>query len=126
MKDTKLCPKCDNHKKLSEFYNRNKITKYSYCKDCFNKICVLRWINVKIKAIEYKGNKCIDCNIQYPYSVYDFHHLDPLQKDYDWNKLRLKSWSNITKELDKCVLLCSNCHRIRHHNMRSNQESNLE
>lgn len=69
----------------------------------------------KIKAIEMLGNQCADCKQQYPTSVYDFHHLDPLEKDAPPASILNKSWDNITKELSKCILLCANCHRIRHH-----------
>jgi hypothetical protein len=77
-----------------------------------------RWILRKLKAQEYKGNKCIDCNIQCTdinYPIFEFHHRDPSTKLYDWNKLRLRSWKSITEELNKCDLLCSNCHRLRHY-----------
>lgn len=73
-----------------------------------------RWIQKKLEAIKYKGDKCLDCNQKYHYSVYDFHHRDPKQKDFDWSKLRLRSIAAINKELDKCDLLCANCHRKRH------------
>ena len=81
-------------------------------------------------AIKYKGSKCNDCEIyfpDYPYVIFDFHHLNPKEKDFDWSKLKLRSESNIKLELDKCVLLCSNCHRIRHHNsfLYPRQDSNL-
>lgn len=49
------------------------------------------------------------------YVIFDFHHLNPSEKDVDWSKLRLKSDESIKNELNKCVLLCSNCHRKRHH-----------
>jgi hypothetical protein len=75
-----------------------------------------RWVNKKLDAIAYKGDKCLDCSQKFHYSIYEFHHLDPNTKDYTWAKLRMKSWSNIKKELDKCVLLCANCHRTRHWN----------
>lgn len=76
-----------------------------------------RWVNKKIKAIQYKGSRCVDCDLHINnthYSVFEFHHLDPTKKDYEWTKLRLRSQESINKELDKCVLLCANCHRIRH------------
>lgn len=76
---------------------------------------VKRWIDRKIKAIEYKGGSCTSCGYAKHYSALEFHHPNPLEKDCDWNKLRLKSWDKITSELDKCILLCSNCHREVHY-----------
>ena len=75
---------------------------------------IKRWINRKIKAIEYKGGKCSSCGYSKYYGALEFHHINPDEKDYDWNKLRLKSWDKIINELDKCVLLCSNCHKETH------------
>lgn len=108
-----ICPKCDEDKKPSEFYKKTSSRKQPYCKPCFNSYCSSRWIQKKKDAIEYLGGKCLDCKGIFPYFVYDFHHVNG--KDYSWTKLRLKSWSTITKELDRCVLLCSNCHRTRHY-----------
>jgi len=117
----KLCSRCKQPKQESDFYHRKsrKNSAFGMCKVCFNSYCVQRWIERKIDAIHYKGDKCVDCSTsypEYPYVIFDFHHLDPNKKDMDWTKLRLQSWDKITDELDKCVLLCSNCHRIRHHN----------
>jgi hypothetical protein len=67
---------------------------------------------LKRKAVVLKGDVCFDCGQQYPDAVYDFHHIDPTQKDFSIGKSR--NWSKIEKELEKCVMLCSNCHRIRH------------
>ena len=117
--ETKICTKCGVEKPLSDFYNRNDSgNTYSYCKDCFNEYCIQRWIDRKIQAIEYLGSKCSHCDIsypEYPYPVFDFHHIG--DKDVQWNKLRLRSWDKIKKELDECILLCANCHRIVHSNV---------
>ena len=86
----------------------------SRCKSCFNSYCVDRWRKRKIKAIENMGNKCHDCENTFPFVVYDFHHLDPNEKEFDWSKMRLVSEEKLQRELEKCILLCSNCHRIRH------------
>lgn len=86
----------------------------SYCRKCFSSYSMERWKEKKVKAIEYLGGKCVDCGIFFPPEIYDFHHLDPSTKEFQWNKLRLRSWDSIKKELDKCALLCSNCHRWRH------------
>ena len=44
---------------------------------------------------------------------FDFHHVDPLQKDFTISQ-RMTSFEAIQRELDKCVLLCSRCHREVH------------
>jgi len=114
--EEKKCNCCKDCKPISEFYDKSK--KSCKCKECFNSYCIERWVKIKIKAIIYKGSKCGDCENAYPehpYVIFDFHHLDPEEKEVGWDKLRLRSWDKITKELDKCDLLCSNCHRIKHH-----------
>ncbi len=104
---------------LSEFYKQKDHSGgvMSYCKACFNRRCVQRWIQRKIKAIHYKGSACKRCGLRLAdthYSVFDFHHRDPSQKDVSWNKLRLKSRKIITPDIDKCDLVCAKCHRILH------------
>ncbi len=67
----------------------------------------------KLACVKLMGGKCFDCGKEYPHYVYDFHHLNPEEKEglvnMQW------SWEHIVNELNKCVMLCSNCHRIRHH-----------
>jgi len=70
----------------------------------------------KLKSIKYKGGKCVDCKKKYSPAVYDFHHLNIKKKDAKPTRLMMSSWEKIKKELDKCVLLCANCHRMRHEN----------
>lgn len=120
--ETKVCSICNLEKNKNEFYSRSqrKNKPYDRCKKCFSKYCSERWIEKKIESIKYKGSSCFDCGISFPdepYVIFDFHHIDPNQKEFVWAKLKLKSDEKIRKELDKCELLCSNCHRKRHHNM---------
>lgn len=114
----KCCTKCKIEKPIEEFYQKSdRKNGSSFCRKCFNSYCSDRWIKAKQKAIEYKGSKCQDCSISYPetdHCVFDFHHRNPNEKDVDWKKLRLRSWDKIVFEVDKCDLLCSNCHRLRH------------
>ena len=60
---------------------------------------------------------CADCNGVFPEVCMDFHHINPNEKDQHYNNGQLKCWSmkRIVEELDKCVVLCANCHRIRHY-----------
>lgn len=109
----KQCSTCHDTKPLSDYYNKGASKKQSMCKYCFNKYCMERWRQKKLEAIKYLGGKCIDCNTVFHYSVFEFHHLR--DKDVNWTKLRLRSPDKIKHELDKCVLLCANCHRLRHY-----------
>ena len=71
----------------------------------------------KRKAVQYLGGKCVDCGLQTDFmSVYDFHHQDASTKKDGVASLidAYKPWRVVQAELDKCVLLCANCHRIRH------------
>ena len=71
----------------------------------------------RLEAIQRFGDECYDCKQEYPSYVYDFHHLDPTQKRHMDSNRGLNftmSDKNIQEELDKCIMLCSNCHRIRH------------
>ncbi len=74
----------------------------------------LRWRSIKVKALAYKGGKCVECGYDKHPAALQFHHNDPATKDVSWNKLRLRSWNKITLELDKCFLLCANCHSVVH------------
>lgn len=117
----KICSNCYKEKEIDDFYQKkDRKNGSSQCKKCFNLYCCERWAKTKKKAIEYKGSKCKDCNLTYPDSdscIFDFHHVDPAIKESDWKKLRIKAWNKIINELDKCDLLCSNCHRLRHKKM---------
>lgn len=62
--------------------------------------------------MEYLGGMCQDCAGVFHPNVYNFHHLR--DKGFVWNRLRLRTWKQIVEELNKCVLLCANCHRLRH------------
>lgn len=70
--------------------------------------------NMKSQAVELFGGKCNDCRFKCKYpDVFDFHHIE--EKSEEINKLlRYRSWEKLESELKKCVMLCANCHRIRH------------
>jgi hypothetical protein len=86
------------------------------CKACRVDAVVKRRKNIKLKAVEYKGGCCEHCGFKSDYpDVYDFHHKDPTQKDFGIAKKGVtRAWSKVQEELDKCIMLCSNCHRIEH------------
>lgn len=67
---------------------------------------------IKLKAIAYKGGRCVCCGYdQYP-GVLDFHHIDQSTKEFSIGaRGYTRSWEKIKLELDKCILVCANCHR---------------
>jgi DNA-binding CsgD family transcriptional regulator len=68
----------------------------------------------KEKAIEYKGGKCIACGYNKCIRALNFHHLDPNEKDFGISSGNTRSWEKTKIELDKCILVCSNCHAEIH------------
>ncbi len=110
----KFCTKCQELKGSSEFYRRRGGTETSpYCKVCTKEQTVTRQREKKLQAVEYMGGKCVDCNYSGHPAVFDFHHINS-DKEFTISSRALASFNAIKKELDKCELLCSNCHRIRH------------
>jgi hypothetical protein len=67
----------------------------------------------KQKAVEYKGGKCEKCGYDKSLAALVFHHRDPKEKDFRISEKNRK-WEQIEAELDKCDLLCSNCHHEEH------------
>lgn len=71
---------------------------------------------VKLRLVEYKGGKCLQCGYDKPFpSAFVFHHRDPSQKDFTLAyKMNSTSFEQLKKEVDKCDLLCSRCHAEHH------------
>ena len=109
MSTKKMCPKC-NERESGRSEGRN----HGWCRKCMYDAQKKRWKDRKIKAVMLLGGKCFMCGYDRNYAASDFHHKDPDEKECSWNKLRLKSWDKIVNELNKCVLLCANCHREFH------------
>ena len=68
----------------------------------------------KQQAIALLGGRCVDCGepfIDHP-EVFDFDHARGT-KQFNIGQLFQSSWTKLAKELKKCDLVCSNCHRIR-------------
>jgi hypothetical protein len=114
--DEKYCPRCKNNKPPCEFYQRRgKYAGSVYCKICTNEQTMERQRLQKTLAIQYKGGSCIICGYNKCNSALEFHHLDPKEKDFSLGEMKQKKFNDeIKKELDKCVLLCANCHREIH------------
>ena len=64
--------------------------------------------------VEELGGKCSDCSGVFPLVCYDFHHIDESTKCFEIAPALDRNIDVIREEVQKTVLLCSNCHRIRH------------
>lgn len=118
LRTEKYCPKCKVTKPIDQFYQRtNRNECGGYCKNCSNDVTAERIVAVKIKMIIYKGGRCEDCGLRLEdshYCVFDFHHINPNDKNPKFKRIKYQKWEVIKMEIDKCELLCSNCHRIKH------------
>lgn len=121
----KLCCICKETKSLTDFYkNRNKT--HGCCKSCWKRKIANKRIQFKLDMIAYRGGSCQKCGYNRFYGALDFHHLDPSKKDFSLSEFRFRGMNDIIKkELDKCILLCSNCHRELHGNKMSRQANGL-
>ena len=122
----KLCTECKRLRKIEDFpftYHKLKDGSRSnrrqpYCKPCLYKRqgewSAKKFSGLKKKVVELYGNKCAHCEKQYPLPAYDFHHVDPTKREYGWFQMARLPWSKALLELEKCILLCANCHRVHH------------
>lgn len=70
---------------------------------------------IRMMAVAYKGGHCQQCGYDRCIDALEFHHADSSRKDFSVSeKGYTRSWSVVRDELDKCVLLCANCHRELH------------
>jgi hypothetical protein len=71
-------------------------------------------VQLKRKMVAYKGNRCELCGYDQCLAVLSFHHLPNRQKTFSIAGNHGHSWARLRRELDKCVLLCQNCHAETH------------
>ena len=95
--------------------NKDKVNKY-YTDDKQKRKDQVTINRTKRKRIliELLGGKCYDCGGTYPTACYDFHHKCPKDKLFTIARKLHRTVEFLKKEVFKCVLLCANCHRIRH------------
>lgn len=80
-----------------------------------SKMTNIRRKRLKGLMIDHKGGKCQFCGYSRYIGALDFHHVDSKKKNFELSMDELyRSWDLIIKEIDKCLLVCSNCHREIH------------
>jgi hypothetical protein len=126
----KQCTKCGLSKPLSDYHldKRKKDGRYSACKAC-HYIAYKKWHTTvspeihlayatnwrykrRLRAIEYLGNKCLDCGYSKNPDGLEFDHIQPRNGRISLLAMN-RSWESLVKELNKCELVCGTCHNIR-------------
>lgn len=113
----KPCSKCKELKELKTQFYMTGGHVHSWCKACNNRITYEKQIIRKAECVKYKGGKCIVCGYDKYFGALQFHHLNPAEKEFNIGQLRSYSLNMLKKELDKCALLCGNCHSEVHHGL---------
>jgi len=136
----KICSKCKISKSFPEFYLRKTGKRageyYEKCKECmkargrsYYHVNRERQLSLALKRrekyrqlmrellVEAKNKPCMDCIKSYPHYVMDFDHRNGEQKIREVARMIIGGWSKtkVLEEIEKCDLVCSNCHRIRTH-----------
>ena len=69
----------------------------------------------KMFAVEQFGGKCQICGYNKCINALEFHHIDPATKEFSPSYVIFsRKWEEAFKELEKCILICANCHRENH------------
>lgn len=139
----RVCSKCAKRLQLQDFVvNKSCIEGHTQiCKTCNNTAQNTRAKNnpntsinrlkasnkakaiTRSKLLAYHDNEliCVDCNYTSTIpDVFDYHHINPDEKLYEISSILDYKWETVKNEVDKCVLLCANCHRIRHYKIKEN------
>ena len=107
----KTCKTClldlslDNYRKCGKIGNLQKYR--SKCKKC-------EADTMKNIIIEAKGDSCTLCGYNKCFAALELHHLDPTKKEYQPSLMKEYPKEKILKEINKCILVCANCHRELH------------
>ena len=117
----KVCKSCKNS--YNKIWYANNSTKHRLAVTA-NKEKTRKEVREAIRKI--KARPCMDCGVSYPYYVMDFDHRDARQKSWS---IGAKvgggiTLSKILKEIEKCDVVCSNCHRERTHVRKSSHSVN--
>ena len=126
----RICSRCKTSRLITDFNFRNRAAgvRHIYCRKCGKKFTrshyrrnkrqyIDRSIRAKEMRREYvrqvKSRPCADCGVQYPYYVMDFDHREGEEKSFEMNRVIYVTMRALKQEIEKCDVVCSNCHRER-------------
>ena len=132
--NVRVCSRCGQTRRTDEFKfrNRAKGLRYAYCRPCSRAENRRHYERNKSTykdgaAARQRENKelvralkastpCNDCGNRFPYYVMEFDHRNPDEKSFQISTAFVaKGRLRILAEIEKCDVVCANCHRIRTH-----------
>src|SRR5690554_4154882 len=131
LRELRVCRTCKEEKSLSEYGVRraSKDGLMTQCKECNKKAQRVQYSSNKKYYLDrnrelrasnrerYKktkeGKPCTRCGGLFPQVCMDYDHIDHKSKRLCVAQMMGYSWNVIQKEIDKCELVCANCHRIK-------------
>lgn len=127
---TKICTRCKIEQPIENYGNRikrDKVVKQTYCKECnkayhrehfqknkktyVDKALQYKKDNQKRLLEYFKDKECKDCG-NTDTRVFEFDHLHSKAANIS-EVMKSWCWERILTEIDKCEIVCCNCHRIR-------------
>ena len=138
----KVCSKCGVNKPIAEYNFRHRAARirHSYCKECGKRFTHSHYKRNKRQYLDrnarayakrvafvrqMKSRPCADCGVQYPYYVMDFDHRDGTRKSFALNSVHRVKMSAIRQEIEKCDVVCANCHRERTQRRKAWKQSDI-
>jgi hypothetical protein len=138
----KICSLCKESKNLDSFNKKGKGRLQTYCKPCDNQKSRERYSKnrelhsktvyarnkAERKALSHlvttikESTPCADCGLNFPGYVMDFDHIKGSKVANISVLVNQCARQKLIKEIEKCEVVCSNCHRIRTHNRKSSGE----
>ncbi len=121
----KICLTCSLTLPITEFrsngFTPNGTSKTKpNCKSCETEKIKKQFYNRLHEAVGGKENmKCSSCGYNKCHAALEFHHTDHTQKDVGVGHMRNYSPEKIKQEVSKCIILCANCHKELHYNLRN-------
>lgn len=126
----KTCSKCKVSKPVTQFNFKNTAAgvHQSYCRECGKLLTrshykqnkrqyldrnVRSYMKRRELVRQIKSRACADCGIQYPFYVMDFDHRQGETKEYELNRIDRMTKRALLREIEKCDVVCANCHRVR-------------
>ena len=127
--ETKICTKCGKELSLDQFNWRDKSkgTRRSECKTCHNNYMKQKYKEKQVVVQELKAQcSCAKCGDKRGY-VLDYHHINPNEKEEGVARMVSNNYTlnKVYNEIEKCVVLCANCHREYHYFQSQNKIKDL-